>query len=127
MIHSAILGLLLLAFPQAQDPFQPLNLNPSPAVLTQPAAREDWVRITNQRLEMAGKRLRVAQDGLTAILLAPEVQKPRHAKPLLLGKGEHELLFKSIVGMGFTRIVVRNPESGKEWAARIERGKAILE
>ena len=126
MVPSFVMSLLLLGSPGVQDPFRPLDFNQAQGVPTRAGAREEWARITNRRLELANKTLRVAADGFTAVVLAPDVTRPRHAKPILLGKGEHELLFKSIAGLGFTRIVVRNP-SGKEWAARLEKGKAILE
>jgi hypothetical protein len=121
--------MVLMAGAVAQDPFVPLNLDANPAVLDRNGARQDWVRITNQRMEMSGKTLRVALagGGLTAVVLARGVEKPRHAKPILLGKGDHAGLFKAIVGLGLNRIVVRNPDTGREWAARLERGKAILE
>jgi hypothetical protein len=115
----------------AQDPFQPLDFNAQPGTVTANSARADWVKLTNARLEMAGRPLRVALEGEasnnTAVFLLPGAQKPRHAKPYLLGKGDGEALFKSAVAMGFTRLVVRNPETRKEWAARIDKGKAILE
>jgi hypothetical protein len=31
------------------------------------------------------------------------------------------------VAQGFTRLVVRNPETGATWSARLEGGKASLE
>jgi hypothetical protein len=81
-------------------------------------------------MELAGRSLRVAvagADGLTAVVLARDVTRPRHAKPILYGKGEYAELFKSIVGLGFNRIQVRNPDTGGAWAARLERGRATLE
>jgi len=112
----------------AQEPFTPLNLDQA-GTPDRNTARADWIRMTNQRMEMAGRTLRVAQagDGLTVVVTTPEVQKPRHAKPILTGKGEHALLFRSIVAQGFTRIVVRNPDSGQSWSARLEAGKPTLE
>jgi hypothetical protein len=32
-----------------------------------------------------------------------------------------------VKALGFTRMVVRNPDTGKQWAARLERGKPVLE
>ena len=90
-------------------------------------ARENWVRITNQQFQLQGKAQRVAAEGLTAVILMPGVEKPRHAKPILRGKDEHALLFRSILAAGFNRIVVRNPDSGAEWSAHLEQGKAILD
>ena len=129
MLHSLTIGFFLATAALAQDPFVPLNMEAATPALSQASARETWVRITNQRMEMAGKTLRVAQegDGFTAVVLAKGVDKPRHAKPILTGKGEFELLFKSIVAQGFTRIVVRNPDTGKAWSARLEQGRSILE
>jgi len=127
LLQPALLSMFLLASPGAQEPFQPLDLDTTRGRVTRSEARVDWARLTNQRMEMANKGLRVIVDGLTVILMVPGVEKPRHAKPILLGRGEHQLLFKSIVGMGFNRIVVRNPVNRKEWSARLEQGKAILE
>lgn len=127
MIRTAMLCVILAGGAFAQDPFQPMDMGASPGVLNTGGAREDWARVTNQRLEMTNKRIRVAQEGLTAIVLNPDAEKPRHAKPILLGKGEHELLLKSIAALGFTRIVVRNPGTGKEWGARIVNGKPVLD
>ena len=111
---------------QAQEPFPPLDAASMP---NRDSGRTDWVKLTNQRMEMSGKTLRVAQagDGLTLLVLVQGVEKPRHAKPILLGKGEHGLLFKSAVAQGFTRMVVQNPDTGQNWSARLEAGKAILE
>jgi hypothetical protein len=36
-------------------------------------------------------------------------------------------VLKSVTGLGFTRMIVRNPETGQAWAARLERGRAVLE
>lgn len=129
MVRACLLSLLLMAGAAAQDPFVPLNLDEHAGVLDRNGARRDWVRITNQRMELSGKPLRVALEGggLTAVVLARGVDKPRQAKPILLGKGDHAGLFKSVAGMGFTRMVVRNPDNGREWAARLEQGRAILE
>jgi hypothetical protein len=112
----------------AQAPFQPLNLEQA-GIPDRAGARADWIKLTNQRMEMSGRTLRVAQagDGLTLLVLAKGVEKPRHAKPIFLGKGEHALLFKAAVTYGFTRIVVQNPDTGKNWSARLEAGKPILE
>jgi hypothetical protein len=112
----------------AQEPFQPLRLDAA-ATPDRASARADWIRMTNQRMEMSGKTLRVAQagDGLTVVVTTREASKPRHAKPILTGKGEHALLFRSIVAEGFTRIVVQNPDTGQTWSARLEGGKPTLE
>ena len=135
MFRSLIIGLVLAAAGFAQDPFKPMDLKPPDLnaggpVLDRSGARQDWVKITNTRMEMSGRTLRVAvagTDGLTAVVLAKGVTRPRHAKPILYGKGEYAELFKAIVGLGFNRILVRNPDTREEWAARLERGKAILE
>jgi len=129
MVRTALLCLLLAAGAAAQDPFKPLDLSTSSPVLDRNSARLDWVAITNRRMEMTGKTLRVALEGqgLTAVVLAKGVEKPRHAKPILLGKGEYKELFDSMKALGFNRMVVRNPDSGKQWAARLEQGKPILE
>lgn len=125
MVLIGVLTFALLGLPQ--EPFQPMDFSRTAPVTGTSPAREDWVRVTNQRLEMSRSTLRVAQEGLTAIVLAPGVDKPRHARPILLGKGEHQLLFRSIVGLGFNRILVRNPDTGKEWGARLEKGKPVLD
>jgi len=130
MIHALVMGLALAAAGPAPDPFQPLDLNAPGPLLDQAGARRDWVKITNTRMEMAHRTVRVdlaGRDGLTAVVLARDATRPRHAKPILYGRGEYAELFKSIVGMGFNRIVVRNPDTGQEWAARLERGRSILE
>jgi hypothetical protein len=129
MIRASSLALLLSVGAAAQNPFVPLDLSPSTGVLDQHSARQDWVVITNKRMEMTGKTLRVAVEGggLTAVILAKGVEKPRHAKPILTGKGEYAELFKQVTGLGFTRIIVRNPDTGGVWAARLEQGKPILE
>jgi hypothetical protein len=136
MFRSLIIGCTLAVAGFAQDPFKPMDLKPldlgagGGQVLDRSGARQDWVKITNTRMEMAGRTLRVAladADGLTAVVLAKDVTRTRHAKPILYGRGEYAELFKSIVGLGFTRILVRNPDTRQEWAARLERGKAILE
>lgn len=114
----------------AQDPFRPLDLEHAKGVESRPNLRGDWVRTTNQRFELAGKAMRVAQagpEGHTLVVTAPGIVKARHAKPILLGKDEHAALLKSALGLGFTRMVVRNPDGGEEWAARLEQGKAVLE
>jgi hypothetical protein len=126
MLRSVLI-LACAASLQAQDPFRPLDFGNPPPVATKAQAREDWVKITNQRMEMTGQGIRVAMEGNTAVVFAPGVEKPRHAKPILLGKGEHLALFKSIVALGFERIVVRNPDKGGEWGARLEKGKPILD
>ena len=127
MFRSTLLCLIALGAAAAQDPFVPLDLNAPKGVLDQAGARQDWVKLTNQRMEMAGKDLRVdvADNGLTAVILTQGVTRSQ-AKRILAGKGEHLPLFRSVVGLGFTRIVVRNPD-GKAWGARLERGKAILD
>jgi hypothetical protein len=127
MLPSALLCLALAGTAGAQEPFQPLNLERQEGVLSKEDAQRTWVRLTNQQLELSGKAIRVATEGFTAVILAPQVEKARQAKPMLLGKNEYQVLFRSIVGMGFTRLVVRNPDLGREWAARLERGKAVLE
>ena len=129
MVRSVLLCLVLAAGAAAQDPFKPLDLDGSSGVLDRNSARQDWVKITNQRMEMEDKTLRVALEGggLTVVVLAKGVEKPRHARPILLGKGEHEGLFKSVKALGFTRMVVRNPDTGRQWGARLEQGKPILE
>jgi hypothetical protein len=80
-------------------------------------------------MEMQGRTLRVAlaDAGATVVVLARGVVKRRQAKPILTGKGDHALLFKSVVGLGCTRMLVRNPDTGQEWGARLERGKVILD
>jgi hypothetical protein len=135
MFRISMLGLALAVAGSAQGVFQPmemkpLDLNAGGQVLDRSGARQDWVRITNTRMEMAGRSLRVAvagADGLTAVVLARDVTRYRHAKPILYGKGEYAELFKSIVGLGFNRIQVRNPDADGTWSVRLERGKAILE
>lgn len=129
MARPGLLGLLLTAGAFAQPPFVPLDLETNSAVLDRDGARQDWVKITNQRMEMAGRTLRVALEGggLTAVVLAKGVDKPRQAKPILTGKGEYAELFGAMKALGFNRIVARNPDSGKQWAARLEQGKPILE
>jgi len=126
MFRSALFCLITLGTLSAQG-LQPMQLSNMP---TTEGARADWVRITNKQFEMSGKSMRVAAegaDGLTVVVLARGIEKPRHAKPILLGKDEHALLFRSIVAERFNRIVVRNPDTGQEWAARLEQGKATLE
>jgi len=129
MFRACSLALLLAVGAAAQNPFVPLNLDQNTGVLDPSGARQDWAVITNKRMEMTGRTLRVAVEGggLTAVVLAKGVEKPRHAKPILLGKGEYKELFDSMKALGFTRMVVRNPDSGKQWAARLEQGKPILE
>jgi hypothetical protein len=129
MVRSALLCLTLAAGAVAQDPFVPLNLDGNSAVLDRNGARQDWVKLINQRMAMAGKTLRVTLEdaGETAVVLAKGVNKPRHAKPILFGKGDYAGLFTSVKALGFTRMVVRNPGTGKEWSARLEQGKPILE
>jgi len=131
-MRKILLPCLLLATLSAQESlfqpspqFKPLLNGP-----TTSGARADWIRITNQQYQMSGKGLRVAaegSEGLTLVVLAPGVEKYRHAKPILLGKDDYALLFRSAVAEGFNRMVVRNPDNGKQWAARIEKGKAIIE
>jgi hypothetical protein len=125
MFRSALLCVISLTALAAQD-MKPLPME-SLAGPSTGSARADWIRITNQRFQMSGKSTRVEAEGLTAVILAPDVLKPRHAKRMLLGKDEHALLFRSIVAEGFNRIVVRNPDTGKEWGAWLEQGKATLE
>ena len=123
MIRSTLLSLIVMLPVIAQDPFQPMNTGGFMGTPTVKSARVDWVRLTNERFKMSGKSMRVAAEGpegLTAVVLAPGIEKPRHAKPILLGKDEHALLFRSILAEGFNRIVVRNPDSGQEWATRLE-------
>jgi hypothetical protein len=129
MFRACSLALLLAVGAAAQNPFVPLNLDQNTGVLDQNGARQDWVVVTNKRMEMTGRTLRVAVEGggLTAVVLAKGVVKPRHAKPILTGKGEYGDLFKQVAGLGFTRLIVRNPDTGAAWAARLERGKPILE
>ncbi len=129
MVRRTLICLLLSAGAFAQAPFQPLDLSGNSAVLDQGGARQNWAKITNQRMEMSGKTLRVAVEGngLTAVVLVKGIEKPRHAKPILYGKGDYAELFQSIKTLGFTRIVARNPDNGKQWAARLEQGKPILE
>jgi hypothetical protein len=129
MVRACLLGLLFTVCAVAQDPFVPLKLDGGAGVLDRSGARRDWVRITNQRMEMTGKSLRVAVEGagMTAVVLSKDVKKPRHAKPILTGKGDYAGLFQSITALGFNRLVVRNPDLGLEWGARLEGGKAILE
>ncbi|MDR3669519.1 MAG: hypothetical protein P4L36_01665 [Holophaga sp.] len=129
MVRVYFLSLLLTVWAIAQDPFVPLQMDGNAAVLDRSGARQDWARITNQRMEMSGKSLRVLVEGggLTAVVLVRDVKKPRHAKPILTGKGDYAGLFRSVTALGFNRLVVRNPDLGLEWGARLERGKAILE
>lgn len=135
MFSSLIIGFALASAGFAQDPFKPMDLKPldlnsGGPVLDRSGARQEWVKITNTRMELSGRTLRVAvadANGLTAVVLAKGATRPSHAKAILYGKGEYAELFKSIVGLGFNRILVRNPDTRQEWAARLERGKAILE
>ena len=126
MFKPTLLFVALTLTLQAQEPMPSLDAATMPNRFS---GREDWVKMTNQRMEMSGRTLRVAQagDGLTLLVLVKGVEKARHAKPILLGKGEHGLLFKSAVAQGFTRMVVQNPDTGQNWSARLEAGKAILE
>jgi hypothetical protein len=129
MVRAAVLCLLLAAGAGAQDPFVPLQMDDSSAVLDRNGARQDWVKVTNQRMEMSGKTLRVALEGggSTAVVLVKGLEKPRHAKPVLTGKGDYADLFQAVKALGFTRLVAHNPDTGKQWAARLEQGKPILE
>ena len=129
MVRSSVLCLILAAGAFAQTPFVPLTLDESTPILDVNSARQDWVQVTNQRMEMTGKTLRVALagNGLTVVVLAKGVEKWRHAKPILLGKGDYKELFKSVQALKFTRIVVRNPDTGQEFAARLEKGEPTLE
>ena len=129
MIMAAALCFFLSGSSIVQDPFGPLKLDGAIGIPSRSSAREDWVTMTNRSMEMSGKSLRVAlgDDGLTAVVRVPGVEKPRHAKPILTGKNEYALLFKTIVAQGFNRIIVENPVSGQTWAARLEQGKPILE
>jgi hypothetical protein len=122
MVRAGLLCLLLAASVGAEDPFVPLQMDGN-------SARRDWVKVTNQRMEMTGKTLRVALEdgGATAVILVKGVEKPRHARPILTGKGEYAQLFQSVKALGFTRLVARNPDTLKQWAARLEQGKPILE
>jgi hypothetical protein len=126
---SCLLCLSLAGPVLAQAPFQPLNLDTQTGILDPNGARQGWVTATNKRMEMTGSTLRVGLEagGLTAVVFAKGVDKPRKAKPILLGKGEYQGLFNEIVAQRFIRIVVRNPDNNKQWAARLENGKAILE
>jgi len=128
LLHLSLAG-SLLAQNVSQDPFQPLNLDAAPGTPDLAGARRNWVTLTNKRMEMTGSTLRVGieGDGLTVVVLAKGVEKPRHAKPILQGKGDYKGLFQEIVGQRFNRIVVRNPDTRQQWAARLEKGKAILE
>lgn len=127
-MRISVIPVLFALSLSAQDSlFQPNPLLKGP---TTTSARADWVRITNQQYQMSGKGLRVAAEGpegLTLVVSAPGVEKLRHAKPILLGRDDYALLFRSAVAEGFNRIVVRNPDNGKQWAARIEQGKATIE
>ena len=116
MLRRGLLCLLLTPWAVAQGPFQPLDLGGAGAVPDRASARRDWVKITNQRMEMTGRTLRVALegDGQTVVVLAKGVDKPRHAKPILLGKGVYAELFQSVKALGFSRIVARNPDSGRQ-------------
>jgi hypothetical protein len=80
-------------------------------------------------MAMAGRSLRVAVEdrGQSAVVLTRDVTRPRQARAMLTGRGEHAALFKSVTGLGFTRMIVRNPETGQAWAARLEQGRAVLE
>jgi hypothetical protein len=129
MDRSILIVLGLAAVAVAQDPFVPLDLSAPGPVLDQAGARQGWVQATNQRMAMAGRSLRVAVEdrGQSAVVLTREVTRPRQARAMLTGRGEHVALFKSVTGLGFTRMIVRNPETGQDWAARLERGRAVLE
>jgi hypothetical protein len=129
MIVAAALCFFLAGAGTGQDPFGPLKLDGAIGIPSRSSARSDWVTLTNRSMEMSGKTLRVALggDGLTAVVRVHGVEKARQAKPILTGKGEHALLFRSIVAQGFNRIVVENPDSGQTWEARLEQGKPILE
>lgn len=129
MVRAGMLCLLLAAWAGAQNPFVPLQMDDSSAVLDRNGARQDWVKVTNQRMEMSGRTLRVALEGggSTVVVLVKGLEKPRHAKPILTGKGDYVDLFQSVKALGFTRLVARNPDTGKQWAARLEQGKPILE
>jgi|GEM_PF-1902648 hypothetical protein len=129
MVRAGLLCLLLAASVGAEDPFVPLQMDGNSAILDRNSARRDWVKVTNQRMEMTGKTLRVALEdgGATAVILVKGVEKPRHARPILTGKGEYAQLFQSVKALGFTRLVARNPDTLKQWAARLEQGKPILE
>ncbi len=129
MLRPLLIATLLAAAAAAQDPFVPLDFDAPTAPLDAAGARSRWVELTNQRLQLAGQARRVAmeRDGQCAVVLDPGVASPRQARPILTGKGEFALLFKSVVGMGFTRLVVRNPGLRGEWAARLVAGKAVLE
>ena len=124
MLRPLVVSLFLGAAALAQDPFQPLDFSAQQAPLDARGARADWVKLTNARLQMAGRDLRVAaeQDGQTAVFLVPGVKRKGHAKSFL-GDKDGEPLFKSAVALGFTRLVVRNPDTRREWGARIDRSK----
>jgi len=126
MFRSALLSLLAVGMLATQD-MKPLQLDPLPGMPSTASARADWIRITNQRLQMSGKSMRVAAEGLTAVVLSTEIRQSRQAKRVLLGKDEHALLLRSIVAEGFNRMLVRNPDTEQEWAARLEQGKPTLE
>jgi hypothetical protein len=129
MLRATLLCLVVLGLSAAQDPFVPLDFNAPGGVQDQAGARRDWVKLTNQRMEMAGKDLRVdvADNDLTAVILVKGATRSQ-AKRILAGKGEHQILLRSILGLGFTRIVVRDSQdNAKAWGARLERGRAILD
>jgi len=117
----------LVAMPPQEEmkPMAPLAGMPSRG-----SARADWIRITNTRFQMSGNATRVAaegDDGLTAVILVRGLAKEKQARKILQGKDEHALLFNSIRAEGFNRIVARNPETGEQWSAKLEQGKAVLE
>jgi hypothetical protein len=126
MFRLLIFSMLLGVYSWAQDPFQPLDFSAQQAPLDSNGARADWVKLTNTRLQMAGRDLRVAseQEGRTAVFLVPGTRRKGHAKSFLGGK-DGEPLFKSAVALGFTRLVVRNPDTQKQWGARIDRAKPV--
>lgn len=132
--EASMKALLLTAFLPlalaAQDPFKPLDLDRAAPVQSGASLRTEWIQSTNKRLELSGKAMRVATEGpegTTAVILDATVAKARHAKPILQGKGEHAVLVKSLFGLGFTRLLVRNPQTGEQWGARIDGTKVTLE
>jgi hypothetical protein len=125
MVRPLLLATLLALPALAQDPFQPLDFSAQPGAQDLQGARADWVKLTNARLQMAGREARVAveQDGQCAVFLVPKAQRKGHAKSFLNSRPDGESLFRSAAALGFTRLVVRNPDTRKEWGGRIDRGK----
>jgi hypothetical protein len=125
MVRPLLLATLLALPALAQDPFQPLDFSAQPGVQDVQGARADWVQLTNARLRMAGRDVRVAveQDGQCAVFLVPTVRRQGHAKSFLNSKPDGESLFRSAAALGFARLLVRNPDSRREWGGRIDRSK----